>query len=135
MRKLIDQVKNFGKSPINEQITTLSDEWTKDIVEYLQGYYGTAKDYNKLYKLIKEVVNMALSAKSFNSFNDFLGQHNPKYWETNKVNNFRNLWWGTLSYLLGYTDKIVKDEIDETFTEMVISIMDNVIDERQEKEG
>ena len=69
----------------------LSDQWTDEISEYLQGHYGTARDYNKLRSLIKEVVDMAVSAKSFNSFNDFLGTHNPKYWETNKVGNYRNL--------------------------------------------
>jgi len=132
IREMIDRIKNFNQS-LNEQQNPLVDEWTNDIVEYLQGYYGPSKDYSKLYKLIKEVVTMAISAISFNSFNDFLGQHNPKYWETNKADNYKNLWWGTLSYLLGYTDKIVKDEIDENFTTMVIAIMDNVIEGRQEE--
>jgi hypothetical protein len=75
---------------------------------------------------------MAITAKSFYSFADFLGQHNPKYWELNKAENYRNLWWGTLSYLLGNTDRIIKDEIDENFMTMVISIMDNAIDKKQE---
>ena len=131
IRNMIDKINNL-KSSLNEEHNSLIDEWTKDIIEYLQGYYGISKNYNKLYKLIKEVVSMAISAKSFNSFSDFLGEHNPKYWETNKVENYKNLWWGTLSYLLGHTDKIVKNEIDETFTDMVISIMDKVIEERQE---
>ena len=135
MRKLIDQVRNYGKS-LNENVNNnLSDEWTHDIVEYLQGYYGISKNYNKLYKLIKEVVDMGLRAKSFNSFREFLGYHNPKYHETNKVDNYKNLWWGNVSYLLGNTDKVEKDGVDETFMYQVIDIMDNVIDERQEREG
>jgi hypothetical protein len=116
---------------LNEN-TTLSSEWTYDIVEYLQGYYGITPDYKKLFKLIKEVVDMAVNAKSFNSFNDFIGSHNSKYWEKNKIGNYKNLWWGTISYLLNNTDNIIKDEIDEKFMLRVISIMDNVIDERQE---
>lgn len=109
----------------------LSEEWTRDIVEYLQSYYGKSKSYNKLYKLIKEVVDMAISAKSFNSFGDFLGYHNPKYHEINKVGNYKNLWWGTISYLLDNTEVIEKDGVDEIFMRQVIDIMDSVIDERQ----
>jgi hypothetical protein len=135
MRKLINQVRDYGKS-LNENVNTnLSDEWTRDIVEYLQSYYGVSKNYNKLYKLIKEVVDAALTAKSFESFDEFLGHHNPKYHETNKVNNYKNLWWGNVSYLLGDTDKLQKDEVDENFMYQVINIMDYVIDERQEREG
>lgn len=113
----------------------VTNEWTSDIVEYLQGYYGNSKNYNKLYKLIKEVVEMGLRAKSFNSFREFLDYHNPKYHETNKVDNYKNLWWGNVAYLLGNTGKVEKDGVDETFMYEIIGIMDNVIDERQEKEG
>lgn len=112
----------------------ISNEWTNDIVEYLQGYYGTSKNYNKLFKLIKEVVDMGLRAKSFNSFREFLDYHNPNYHETNKVDNYKNLWWGNVSYLLGNTNVIEKDGVDETFMYQVIGIMDNVVDERQETE-
>lgn len=73
---------------------------------------------------------MGLSAKSFDSFHDFLGYHNPKYHETNKVGNYKNLWWGNVAYLLGDTDKVEKDGVDETFMYEVIGIMDYVIDER-----
>jgi len=132
---MIDKVKNF-KQFVNENINNnLSDEWTHDIVEYLQGYYGKSKNYNKLYKLIKEVVDMGLRAKSFISFEEFLDYHNPKYHEKNKVDNYKNLWWGNVAYLLGNTEKVEKDGVDETFMYEVIGIMDNVIDERQEKEG
>ena len=131
MRKLIDQVRYYGES-LNENINTnLSDEWTHDIVEYLQAYYGMSnKNYGKLYKLIKEVVDAGLRANSFNSFGEFLGYHNPKYHETNKVGNYKNLWWGNVSYLLGDTDKLQKDGVDETFIYQVINIMDYVIDDR-----
>lgn len=129
---MIDKVKNF-KQFVNENVNNnLSDEWTYDIVEYLQGYYGKSKNYNKL---IKEVVDMGLRAKSFISFREFLDYHNPKYHETNKVDNYKNLWWGNVAYLLGNTEKVEKDGVDETFMYEVIGIMDNVIDERQEKEG
>jgi len=50
----------------------------------------------------------------------------------NKLGNYKNLWWSTLAYLLGETEIIVKDEIDEDFTRMVISIMDKSIEDRQE---
>ena len=132
IRQMIDKVKNF-KQFVNENVNNnLSDEWTYDIVEYLQGYYGKSKNYNKL---IKEVVDMGLRAKSFISFREFLDYHNPKYHETNKVDNYKNLWWGNVAYLLGNTEKVEKDGVDETFMYEVIGIMDNVIDERQEKEG
>lgn len=135
IRQMIDKVKNF-KQFVNENVNNnLSDEWTHDIVEYLQGYYGKSKNYNKLYKLIKEVVDKGLRAKSFISFREFLDYHNPKYHETNKVDNYKNLWWGNVAYLLGNTEKVEKDGVDETFMYEVIGIMDNVIDERQEKEG
>lgn len=135
IRKMINKVKNF-KQFVNKNVNNnLSDEWTHDIVEYLQGYYGKSKNYNKLYKLIKEVVDMGLRAKSFISFREFLDYHNPKYHETNKVDNYKNLWWGNVAYLLGNTEKVEKDGVDETFMYEVIGIMDNVIDERQEKEG
>jgi site-specific DNA-cytosine methylase len=135
IREMIDKVKNF-KQFVNENVNNnLSDEWTHDIVEYLQGYYGKSKNYNKLYKLIKEVVDMGLRAKSFISFREFLDYHNPKYHETNKVDNYKNLWWGNVAYLLGNTEKVEKDGVDETFMYEVIGIMNNVIDERQEKEG
>jgi hypothetical protein len=135
IRKMIDKVKNF-KQFVNENVNNnLSDEWTRDIVEYLQGYYCKSKNYNKLYKLIKEVVDMGLRAKSFISFREFLDYHNPKYHETNKVDNYKNLWWVNVAYLLGNTEKVEKDGVDETFMYEVIGIMDNVIDERQEKEG
>lgn len=111
----------------------ISDEWTHDIVEYLQAYYGKSKKYTKLYKLIKEVVDMGLRAKSFISFREFLDYHNPKYHETNKVDNYKNLWWGNVAYLLGNTEKVEKDVIDETFMYDVIGIMDYVIDKRQDK--
>lgn len=135
-----DKLKKFIKTTIREFLNenvnnNLSDEWTHDIVEYLQGYYGKSKNYNKLYKLIKEVVDMGLRAKSFISFREFLDFHNPKYHETNKVDNYKNLWWGNVAYLLGNTEKVEKDGVDETFMYEVIGIMDNVIDERQEKEG
>lgn len=112
---------------------SLSDEWTSDIVEYLQSYYGKSKNYDKLYKLIKEVVDMAIAAKSFNSFQNFLGYHNAKYHETNKVGNYKNLWWGTISFLLNNTEKIEKSGVDESFMRQVIGIMDSVIDERQDQ--
>ena len=132
MRKFIDQVRNYNKL-LNENVNTnLSDEWTHDIVEHLQSYYNKSKNYNKLYKLIKEVVDMGLSVKSFNSFSEFLDYHNPKYHETNKVGNYKNLWWGNVSYLLGDTDEVQKDGVDETFMYLVLDIMDYVIDERQE---
>lgn len=135
IRQMIDKVKNF-KQFVNENVNNnLSDGWTHDIVEYLQGYYGKSKNYNKLYKLIKEVVDKGLRAKSFISFREFLDYHNPKYHETNKVDNYKNLWWGNVAYLLGNTEKVEKDGVDETFMYEVIGIMDNVIDERQEKEG
>lgn len=113
---------------------SLSAEWTHDIVEHLQGNYGSVINYNKVYGLIKEVVDKALSAKSFDSFNEFIGTHNAFYWEANKVGNYRNLWWSNLSYQLGYTDKVVKDEVDEDFMSQVISIMDYAIDKRQDEE-
>lgn len=134
IREMIDKVKNF-KQLVNENVNNnLSDEWVHDIVEYLQGYYGKSKNYNKLYKLIKEVVDMGLRAKSFISFREFLDYHNPKYHKTNKVDNYKNLWWGNVAYLLGNTEKVEKDGVDEKFMYEVIGIMDNVIDERQEKE-
>jgi hypothetical protein len=85
--KLKKLIKTTIREFLNENVNNnLSDEWTYDIVEYLQGYYGISKNYNKLYKLIKEVVDMGLRAKSFNSFREFLDYHNPKYHETNTYN-------------------------------------------------
>jgi hypothetical protein len=119
-------MKTF-KEFLNE--SNLSNEWTKDIVEGLTSFYNSSRNYNQLTKLIKEVVDKALSAKSFNSFNDFLGSH-TEYWEENKSGNFKNKWWSKLSYLLGEDDKQVNDfSID---TEKVISIMDMTIDDRQQ---
>jgi len=110
----------------------LSEDWTHDIVEGLTAYYKPSRDVKKLTYLIREVVDMALKSQSFESFNDFIGQHNPKYWETNKHGKYKNLWWITLAYLLGETETMVYDTIDEDFSRMVISIMDKSVDDRQE---
>lgn len=63
---------------------------------------------------------------------NFLGLHNPKYHETNKIGNYKNLWWGTVAFLLGNTDTIEREGVDEIFMNEVVDIMDLVVDERQE---
>lgn len=113
---------------------SLNNEWTNNIIEYLTSYYGNARNYNALHKLIKEIVDIALRAKSFNSFSEFIGYHNPKYWEINKYENYKNIWWSKLAYLLNVTDNIIRDDVDELFVEKVINIMDLVIDDRQNNE-
>ena len=109
----------------------LSNEWAYDIIEYCQSYYGVTKNYKKIFKLFKEITDIATELKSFNSFGDFLGYHNPKYHETNKFGNYRNLWWGNVAFLLNKTSVVEKDGVDENFVYEIIGIFDFVIDERK----
>ena len=117
--------KTLVKESLNNNLV---QEWTTKITETLTAYYGTARNHAHLEKIIMPVVKKAVEARSFNSFNEFLGTHNPEYHETNKNGNLRNVWWGTLAYLLKVTDKLEKDGVDEGFMTDVIRLMDYAIE-------
>lgn len=126
-KKVIETLKENVK--IDDDLST---EWTKDIIEYLYAYFGTSRNQKKLFKLIKEVVDKAVNVKSFYSFRDFLDFHNPDYHELKSNGYYKNMWWPTVAYLLGNTETIERDSVDETFMHKVIVIMDYVIDNRQD---
>lgn len=115
---------------VNEQVTpndiNLIEDWTHDICEHITSHYGLSKNYKQLRSLIKDIVKKALSAKSFQSFNDFIGNHTI-YW-----NNPKQLFYPKMAYLLNINDVIDKEFEDEEFNIMIISLMDSAIDNRQE---
>ena len=131
--------KNNKHSPSNEMDKIISDnyedylskpeqykliqKYTRDIIEYLGSYYNPPKNYDKVYKLIFNIVKKGITG-SFNSFDEYL----KRYTEYNDHEHLKVALLPRLEYEFGLSDEISKEEFDEYFYYNLIGIMDGIVD-------
>lgn len=108
--------------PITEDIKndTVND-WTNRIVEKLTSYYGGSEYSLQLFKLLSPIVKKAVKAKSFYSFDDFIGSQ-TEYW--NEKNKFFSLLYKMLN--IDY-----ENDFENEYNN-IIGLMDNIFDEEKE---